>query len=52
MTSLIVIITLIFLLAGIGYGRGAGTLTTQHRRHQRHHQDVGRRSPACCSCCS
>lgn len=28
MTSLIVIITLIFLLAGIGYGRGAGTLTT------------------------
>ncbi|HEV7655544.1 MAG TPA: AbgT family transporter [Mycobacteriales bacterium] len=28
MTSLIVIITIIFLLAGIGYGRGAGTLTT------------------------
>jgi aminobenzoyl-glutamate transport protein len=28
MTSLIVIITVIFLLAGIGYGRGARTLTT------------------------
>jgi aminobenzoyl-glutamate transport protein len=28
MTSLIVIITIIFLLAGIGYGRGARTLTT------------------------
>ena len=28
MTSLIVIITVIFLLAGIGYGRGAGTLTS------------------------
>jgi aminobenzoyl-glutamate transport protein len=28
MESLIVIITIIFLLAGIGYGRGAGTLTS------------------------
>ena len=51
MESLIVIITLIFLAAGIGYGRGAKTLTSS--------VDIinaitktGRRWPACSSCCS
>ena len=42
MNSLIVIITLLFLAAGIGYGRGAGTIRTSSRDDRRDHEVVGR----------
>ena len=42
MDSLIFIITMLFLVAGICYGIGAKTISQQHRRDQRDHQDVRR----------
>ena len=49
MDSLIVIIALIFLVAGLAYGRGAGTLTGKDQVLARS-RSPGRGWRACCSC--
>ena len=52
MDSLIVIIMLVFFVAGYLYGRGAGTIKGGKRRDRDDHEVVGRLSPACSSCSS
>ena len=42
MDSLLFIITMVFLLAGIGYGFGAGTFKSRQRRHRGRDQDLRR----------
>ena len=42
MSSLLFIISMLFLAAGLGYGKGARQPDRQHERHQRDHQDLQR----------
>ena len=46
MNSILVLITIIFLVGGIGYGIGANTLRGATQHHRRDHQDVRRVWPA------
>ena len=45
MDSLMFIITMMFLVAGIGYGCGRRHLQERQRRHRRRHQDLRRARP-------
>ena len=51
MDSLIFIITMLFLVAGICFGIGAKTITSSVDVINAHHQDVRRSRPGSCSCC-
>ena len=50
MDSLIVIIALIFFVAGLAYGHGAGTLKGSAAGAGLDHEVLGRAGRACCSC--
>ena len=50
MDSLIVIIALIFFVAGLAYGRGAGTIKGSAEVLGVDHEVLGRAWRACCSC--